>query len=245
MTHRFGASDGSHAFACRCAKSVATHLIMRQIVAMGTRNADGGLGTSLPPVQSRNSMKRTLLATALTLVSSAALAQAPAPAPAAAGLDGHRQRRHLQRIHLPRHLADRRQACGAGRLRLSRTRAASTLGTWASNISWLAGLRRLQPSSSLEWDFYGGFKANFGDPTGSGTSARSTTTTPANAIPASSPPTPGRSTARSAGSGSSVKASATASTTTSALRPNGKKTDGTYYVDFYGDLSGRRDRASR
>jgi uncharacterized protein (TIGR02001 family) len=35
-------------------------------------------------------------------------------------------------------------------------------GTWASNISWLEDFG-LYSRSSLEWDFYGGYKANFGD----------------------------------------------------------------------------------
>ena len=34
------------------------------------------------------------------------------------------------------------------------------LGTWASNISWLEDFNAYQ-RSSLEWDFYGGYKANF------------------------------------------------------------------------------------
>jgi len=34
------------------------------------------------------------------------------------------------------------------------------LGTWASNVSWLEDFG-LYSRSSLEWDFYGGFKANF------------------------------------------------------------------------------------
>jgi uncharacterized protein (TIGR02001 family) len=35
-------------------------------------------------------------------------------------------------------------------------------GTWASNVSWLGDFE-LYTRSSLEWDFYGGYKANFGD----------------------------------------------------------------------------------
>ncbi len=31
-------------------------------------------------------------------------------------------------------------------------------GTWASNISWLSDLPEPTPSSSVEWDFYGGYK---------------------------------------------------------------------------------------
>jgi uncharacterized protein (TIGR02001 family) len=36
------------------------------------------------------------------------------------------------------------------------------LGTWASNISWLQDFAAYN-RSSLEWDFYGGFKKGFGD----------------------------------------------------------------------------------
>ena len=39
------------------------------------------------------------------------------------------------------------------------------LGTWASNISWLEDFG-LYDHSSLEWDFYGGYKQNFPDPYG-------------------------------------------------------------------------------
>ncbi|HEX7053863.1 MAG TPA: TorF family putative porin [Burkholderiales bacterium] len=35
-------------------------------------------------------------------------------------------------------------------------------GTWASNISWLADFGAYE-SSSLEWDFYGGYKGGMGD----------------------------------------------------------------------------------
>lgn len=35
-------------------------------------------------------------------------------------------------------------------------------GTWASNVSWLQDFD-LYSRSSLEWDFYGGFKSNIGD----------------------------------------------------------------------------------
>ncbi len=35
-------------------------------------------------------------------------------------------------------------------------------GTWASNVSWLEDFE-LYTRSSMEWDFYGGYKANFGD----------------------------------------------------------------------------------
>lgn len=35
-------------------------------------------------------------------------------------------------------------------------------GTWASNISWLRDFAAYSGGGSLEWDFYGGFKGNFG-----------------------------------------------------------------------------------
>jgi uncharacterized protein (TIGR02001 family) len=35
-------------------------------------------------------------------------------------------------------------------------------GTWASNVSWLEDFGAYT-RSSMEWDFYGGYKANFGD----------------------------------------------------------------------------------
>lgn len=35
-------------------------------------------------------------------------------------------------------------------------------GTWASNVSWLADAGAYT-ASSLEWDFYGGYKGSFGD----------------------------------------------------------------------------------
>ena len=131
---------------------------------MGTRNADGGSGTSLTPVHPRNPHEaHHSLAAALTLASSAALAQAPAPAappppdaPATANVgifseyifrgisqtagkpavQGGFDYAHTQRL-LRRHVGVEHQLA--------------------------AGLRRVQPQSSLEWDFYGGFKKNFGD----------------------------------------------------------------------------------
>ena len=36
------------------------------------------------------------------------------------------------------------------------------LGTWASNVSWLEDFG-LYSRSSMEWDFYGGFKSTIGD----------------------------------------------------------------------------------
>lgn len=37
------------------------------------------------------------------------------------------------------------------------------LGTWASNVSWLRDAGTYNRGGSLEWDFYGGYKASIGD----------------------------------------------------------------------------------
>ena len=59
----------------------------------------------------------TSIALALAAWPASRTRRRPAPA-AAARAHAHRQRRHLQPVHLPRHLADRRQARAPGRLRL-------------------------------------------------------------------------------------------------------------------------------
>ena len=68
----------------------------------------------------------------------------------------------LQRVPLPRHLPDLRASPRSRAASTTRTRAASTLGNWNSNISWL-GRRRSRTGGSLEMDFYGGWKRTFGD----------------------------------------------------------------------------------
>ena len=70
---------------------------------------------------SRTSLSLVSTLALAALLPTAALAQtaaAPAAAATRAGLHAHRERRDLQRIHLPGHLTDRRQACRARRLRL-------------------------------------------------------------------------------------------------------------------------------
>ena len=132
----------------------------------------------------------------------------------------HRQRRAVQRIRVPRHRADRRQAGHPGRLRRRRTRAASTS---APGRRTSAGSRTsARTRSSMEWDFYGGFKKYVPRPDWISTSARSTTTTREAGIPASTTPTPGSSTRRWAGSGS-PSSSATACRTTSACAPTARR----------------------
>ena len=137
-----------------------------------------------------------------------------------AGLHAHRERRPLQRIHLPRHLPDRRQARGARRLRLG------------------AFERLLSRHVGIEHQLARGFRPRTRAPASSGistaatrarstktgttTSARSITTTRAAAIPASSTPTPGKSTPRSTGNGS-ARRRRTASTTTSARNPSARR----------------------
>jgi uncharacterized protein (TIGR02001 family) len=56
------------------------------------------------------------------------------------------------------------------------------LGTWASNVSWLAD-QGGGVNNSLEWDMYGGYKGAVGDVRT--TSAACTTTTRASTPPAS------------------------------------------------------------
>ncbi|MCK7500741.1 MAG: TorF family putative porin [Comamonadaceae bacterium] len=51
----------------------------------------------------------------------------------------------------------------AGRLRLRPHSSGFYVGTWASNVELARGLRPVHASSSLEWDFYGGYKGSFGD----------------------------------------------------------------------------------
>ncbi len=74
-----------------------------------------------------------------------------------AGLDLHRQPRHLLRLPLPRHLADQQEAGHPGRLRL-RAQHGIYLGNWNSNVD-SAHVQRRQ----LEMDFYGGYKTTIGD----------------------------------------------------------------------------------
>ena len=94
------------------------------------------------------------------------------------------------------------------------------LGTWGSNISWLEDFGAYT-RSSLEWDFYGGYKGSINDDWNYdlGTIYY---LYPGNAIPATRTPTAGSSTARSTGNGSAPRLRTT-STTTSAQSPSGKR----------------------
>lgn len=103
-------------------------------------------------------MKRTLLAAAMTLATSAALAQAPAAPPA------------------PDWSVTANVLLGSEYIfrGISQTGGKPTVqggfdlahsggfyaGTWASNASWLEDFGAYN-RSSMEWDFYGGFKQNF------------------------------------------------------------------------------------
>ena len=164
-------------------------------------------------------------------------AGADAPARASrAGLHAHRERRPVQRIHLPRHLADRRQARGAGRLRLGAFERLLSrhVGIQRQLARGLRRLHALQPRVGFLRRLQGQLQRR----TGPTTSARSTTTTPARAIPASSVRTPGKSTPRSTGSGS-ARRPRTASTTTSARDP--REEDRRHVVRrLLRELSGRR-----
>ena len=104
-------------------------------------------------------MKRTLLAAALTLASSAALAQAPAAAPPTPDWSV------TANVLLGSEYIFRGIAQTAGKptvqggFDIAHT-GGFYAGTWASNISWLEDFGAYN-RSSMEWDFYGGFKQNF------------------------------------------------------------------------------------
>jgi uncharacterized protein (TIGR02001 family) len=107
-------------------------------------------------------MKRTLLATALTLVSSAALAQAPAPVAPPPPDWTSTANVGIFSEYLFRGVS---QTAGKAAIQGGFDLAHSGgfyAGTWASNISWLQDFGAYT-KSSVEWDFYGGFKKNFGD----------------------------------------------------------------------------------
>ena len=104
-------------------------------------------------------MKRTLLAAALTVASSAALAQAPAAAPPTPDWSV------TANVLLGSEYIFRGIAQTAGKptvqggFDIAHT-GGFYAGTWASNISWLEDFGAYN-RSSMEWDFYGGFKQNF------------------------------------------------------------------------------------
>ena len=97
-----------------------------------------------------------LVASRSTLAALAAHAQtAAAGARRARGevrLDLHRQRRRLQRLPLPRHLADQQEAGVPGRLRLGHA-SGFYVGNWNSNVD-----SAFFNGANLEMDFYGGYK---------------------------------------------------------------------------------------
>jgi uncharacterized protein (TIGR02001 family) len=110
-------------------------------------------------------MKRTIpIVAALTLASSVAYAQAPAPAPAAPPTPDWTVTANvlLGSEYIFRGIA---QTGGKPTVQGGFDLAHSGgfyAGTWASNISWLEDFGAYS-RSSIEWDFYGGFKQNFGD----------------------------------------------------------------------------------
>ena len=102
-------------------------------------------------------MKRpTPLAAALALASSVAYAQAPAPAPAWSATANV----SIGSEYIFRGIS---QTAGEPTIQGGFDLAHAGgfyAGTWASNISWLQDFGAYN-RSSLEWDFYGGFKQNF------------------------------------------------------------------------------------
>jgi uncharacterized protein (TIGR02001 family) len=110
-------------------------------------------------------MKRTIpLVAALTRASSVAFAQAPAPAPAAPPTPDWTATANvlIGSEYIFRGIA---QTGGKPTVQGGFDLGHSSgfyAGTWASNISWLEDFGAYS-RSSIEWDFYGGFKQNFGD----------------------------------------------------------------------------------
>ena len=113
----------------------------------------------------------------------------------------HRQRRDLQRIHVPRHLADLRSRRMQGGLDYAHA-SGFYAGTWDSNVA--SSLR--SPAASAHRDGFLRRLQEVASATSASTSARSTTSTraiePTSAAPATPRSTPRRSTSARAGSGS-------------------------------------------
>ena len=178
------------------------------------------------------------LAAALTLASSAALAQAPAAPPTpdwtvtANVLLGSE--------YIFRGIA---QTAGKPTVQGGFDVAHSGgfyAGTWASNISWLEDFGAYN-RSSLEWDFYGGFKKNFGDSDWFWDVGTLYYYYPGSKNPGVISADTWEIYAALGWKWASVKFSYNVDDYF-GLRPNGQKTDGTYYIDAVGDLPGRRDR---
>jgi uncharacterized protein (TIGR02001 family) len=114
------------------------------------------------------------------------------------------------------------------------------VGTWASNVSWLEDFGTYN-NSSLEWDFYGGFKRNFGSSDfyfDVGTIYYYYPGSRLSSVRGSAPPVPTYSADTwelYAGFGwkwLGLKYSYSLQDYFGA-RPTGQKTDGTWYLDFF------------
>ena len=112
-------------------------------------------------------MRKTKLAIAAALA--ATCVSSFAADRARVGLDDHRQRRPVQRLPLPRHLAD------ATRSRRSRAASTPHVARLLRRQLELEHRQRLYNGANIEMDFYGGYKVPLGD--FSSTSAPFTTTT--------------------------------------------------------------------
>src|SRR5204862_6111516 len=138
----------------------------------GIRNADHGLAASQfptsnlnrdPTMQASALFRKPVLAVACSaLFAGSAVAQTPAPVPAAATTPEHTFTANVGVFseYIFRGIA---QTAGRPALQGGFDYAHASgfyLGTWASNISWLEDFG-IYNRSSLEWDFYGGYKSNF------------------------------------------------------------------------------------
>ena len=174
--------------------------------------------------------------TAATLFAGGALAQAPAPAAAPAPTPPTPEHTVTANVGLFSEYIFRGIAQTAGKPAVQggfdyAHSSGFYLGTWGSNISWLEDFGAYS-RSSLEWDFYGGYKANF---PGSDDWNYDIGTLYYYYPGSKNPGVLSADTWEVYGAIGwkwiSAKASYTVSKDYFGIRPNGQKTDGTWYLD--------------
>lgn len=181
-----------------------------------------------------SSFRRTIAGAALgALASGAALAQTPAPAaPPPMPENALTANVGLFSEYIFRGIA---QTAGKPAVQGGFDYAHSSgfyLGTWASNVSWLEDFG-LYNRSSLEWDFYGGFKNSFpGQSDWSYDLGVYGYVYPGRKNPGVVSADTWELYAALGWKWASLKASYTVSNDYFGIRPNGQKTDGTWYLDL-------------
>src|SRR5689334_16407536 len=116
--------------------------------------------TGDPFMQASALFRQSTFAVACAFVAGSALAQAPAPAPPPTPENALTANVGIFSEYIFRGIS---QTAGKPAVQGGFDYAHSSgfyLGTWGSNISWLEDFG-LYTRSSLEWDFYGGYKSNF------------------------------------------------------------------------------------